>query len=189
MRSELEPLLGKPVMVIGHVSSERNTGGLFWVCCSKPKIYQWHRHKSRNEMEAQQRPIRTDHIWIKAKLDHQTGKLEDDLYRECRFYGYIQRYTRKDGSEDIGLRWVRIATESFAHEIVDLRRAGKWESLKRNINECRENGALEFLADKRHTPAEMEAQLMKYYREAELMLARKPKPKAERKPKPKFPFL
>lgn len=190
MRHELEPLLGKPVMVIGHVSSERHTAGdVVWVCCSKPKIYQWHRHKSMNEIKAQQRPIRTDHIWIRAKLDDQTGLAEDHMYKECRFAGYIQRYKRKDGSEDIGLRWIRIATGDFAHQIVDLQRAGKWANLIRSINECRENGALEFFADKRHSSAEMEAVLMRYYREAKLMLTRKTNPKAEKKPRPKFPFL
>jgi hypothetical protein len=169
MRNELEPLLGKPVMVAGHLASQRHSGGYLWALCSKAKVYPWSRHKTMRQIK-RQRYIQTDHLWTRSPICDDIKIEPGAMFKHFYCFGHIQPYTRRDGSEDLGLDWVRAATPDFGHGIWDMRREKAWIPLLHRIQEAIDSQAILFMADDKKSAAETEALLMTFKREAERMI-------------------
>ena len=182
MRHELEHLIGKEVQVVGHVSS-RKTGhhGESRTCISKCKITLWDRFKTYPQNIRRKPDARTDHMWAVFEMDEITRKYPSfkkeecqqlGLYRQGRFYGVIERYTRSNGTKDVGIRPVPCLTmnrqliESI-HRLFDL---GEFEHLIKKIDDIEGTGAIHFLAGWGSSAAENRATLLNFKRMAQITI-------------------
>ena len=95
-----------------------------------------------------------------------------DLYKQGRFYGVIERYTRSNGTEDVGIRPVPCLTmnrqlvESI-HGLFDL---GAYEDLIKKIDDIEATGAIHFLAGWTSSAAENRATMLNFKRMAQKQL-------------------
>ena len=182
MRHELEHLIGKEVHVTGHVSS-RKTGhhGESRTCVSKCKVMLWDRFKTYPQNVRRKPDAKTDHLWAIFEMDEiarkypsfrKEGCKQLGLYKQGRFYGVIERYTRSNGTEDVGIRPVPCLTmnrqlvESI-HGLFDL---GAYEHLIKKIDDIEGTGAIHFLAGWTSSAAENRATMLNFKRMAQKQL-------------------
>ena len=182
MRHELEHLIGREVQVTGHVSS-RKTGhhGESRTCVSKCKVMLWDRFKTYPQNIRRKPDAKTDHLWAIFELDElakkhpsfQKSRCRDlGLYKQGRFYGIVERYTRLNGTEDVGLRPVPCLTmnRQLIEMIHGLYESGSYEELIQTIDDIEGTGAIHFLAGWNTTAAENRATLFNFRRMAQRQL-------------------
>ena len=181
MRRDLVPLLGKPVMVSGHVSSKRKAeDNVHRMCISKCEIRLWDEHKSYKQNLRSPVTAVADHLWN----IHDVNKLRQNyptfakngtdgiaLYSKGTVYGFIQRYKRSNGTDDIGLRPVPICSPRLILQdhLPQLVQAGQWQLLIDTITDIYNSGAGIFLSSSstKKSPAELRKEVLTYRREAE----------------------
>ena len=179
MRHELEHLIGKEVQVVGHAST-RKTGhhGESRTCMSKCKVTIWDRFKNYPQNIRRKPDAKTDHLWMIFEMDELAKKfpsfskercLPIGLYRQGRFHGVIERYTRSNGTEDVGIRPVPCLTmdRQFIESIHGLWESGAYESLIQMIDDIEGVGSIHFLAGWTTSAAENRATLINFKRMAQ----------------------
>jgi|TARA_R100000479_G_scaffold100773_2_gene50165 hypothetical protein len=185
MRTELKPLINKPVVVFGHVtrvikSRER-------ACISKPRIYPWDIHKTSGQQASiweakgqpeRGKPVKTDHLWLFPTAEeksrgiklHETG--DSCLYEPIYANGYLQKYTRADGTEDIGLKPVAVLTIQRWEQLLLLEKQGEFKALLKEATAVEREGSILFCTSPKKTPKEMERRLRQLRQNAERQLAK-----------------
>ena len=165
MRSELEPLIGKPVMASGYLSSYKHVNNEVWMCLSKPEIRVVDPHQNGNQIY-RQRACTTDHLWTIGTMSEAVGMPNDPLYKKVAAFGYIKPYWRKDGSSDLGLSWVAgpMDLKEMIHEALQ---AKEYETVIRYVDETFADGVSEFCFDKKHSPRQVQSILRSFKLEAE----------------------
>lgn len=179
MRHELEHLIGKEVQVVGHVSS-RKTGyhGESRTCVSKCKVTIWDRFKTYPQNIRRKPDAKTDHLWAVFEMDElaekypsfkKEGCTQLGLYRQGRFYGVIEHYTRSNGTQDIGIRPVPCLTmnRQLIESIHGLWDLGAYDDLIKKIDDIEGTGAIHFLAGWTSSAAENRATLLNFKRMAQ----------------------
>ena len=186
MRIELKPLINKPVVVFGHVtrvikSRER-------ACISKPRIYPWDVYKTSGQQPSvweakgqpeRGKPVKTDHLWLFPTTEekargiklHETG--DSCLYDQIYANGYLKRYTRADGTEDIGLKPVPVLTIERWEQLLLLEQRGEFKTLLKEASSLEREGSILFCTNPKRTPKEMERRLRQLRQNAERQLAKR----------------
>ena len=100
------------------------------------------------------------------------GCRELELYRKGRCYGTIERYTRSNGTEDVGVRPVPCLTltSRLRHQVHRLYDLGRYKDLIRMVNDIEATGAINFLAGRETSAAENRAHLFNLKQKAQKQL-------------------
>ena len=181
MRHELTPLVGKPVMASGHLTSKRKAeGGLHRSCISKCDLRIWDEHKTYAQNKRARVTTKTDHLWIIHDVNDlrrrhptfsSTAAEGMKMYSRGVCFGFIDTYTRSNGTVDYGLRPVPICSPRLIlnETLPGLVQACDWQLLIETVDDIYNSGAGLFLSSGRtkFTPAELRQKVMTFRREAE----------------------
>ena len=185
MRTELIHLIDKPVAVYGYVTTVTNNSKR--ACLKKPFIYPWSFHKTLGQQPvrwdkkgdpARGDVVKTDHLWLINTVEgmeegirmHPTG--DSCLYSRVFTGGYIEKYKRANGTEDIGLRPIPVMHSGLWEHLITLDKGGRYKELIEEATKLEKRGSVLFSCHARKTPKEMERHLRRLRQGAEQKLAR-----------------
>ena len=102
MRQELVPYEGKLLFLSGVFNRIDHRGDRprrdIMLSSVRGEVYNPHRRINRKN-----RLIQTDHLWVSLSKDMFDRFLRNKIYTRQIFFGKVTRYTRVDGSEDLGI--------------------------------------------------------------------------------------
>ena len=184
MRRNLVPLLGKAVIATGHHATRQHEDGIRRSCMTKCEIQLWDQHKTYKQNRRNPVLAKTDHLWAIHNTKEIHAKYPTfaydayvlPLYKKGTCFGYIERYKRSNGTDDIGLRpvpyvdYYQITREMLPTLVQDR----DWSRIIRAIDDLYAAGSGLFLSGNKVTPAEAKQKVMTFRREAERHLTASP---------------
>lgn len=168
-------------MATGHLTSRRKVeDNIHRSCISKCELRIWDEHKTHTQNRRAQVATKTDHLWIihdvsDLRRRHPTFSSTADvgmkMYAKGVCMGFIDTYTRSNGTVDYGLRPVPICSPRLIlnDTLPGLVQACEWQLLIDTVDDLYNSGAGLFLSSGRTktTPAETRQKIMSFRREAE----------------------
>ena len=168
MRSELEPLIGKAVVVEGHLASYKHVRDETWMCFERVVVRAVDPHKNGKQI-FRQKGLTTDHMWV-IGYESETCKMpKNALMKKVVAFGYINSYWRQDGSSDLGLKWLP-APMDVKEMIEDARKTHDWKLVIEHVDAMFASRCAEIAFDDKHSPRQVQSILRSYKTEAERQL-------------------
>ena len=166
MRHELEHLVGKRVHATGHIiNRRRGYHGESQTCVKKCSIMLWDHFKTGRQNFRRKPDAKTDHLWLIYETEELCRKFPSftadgerflPLYAKGRFFGTIQRYTRADGTQDIGIAPTIAVkfSDIFVGQVERFWESGQYKELIQAVNDLEGSGASHFIATAKCEPTQ-----------------------------------
>ena len=144
-------------------------------------VYKWDPHKTTGQQPCRWHskgeplrgnPVRVDHLWIYPRdIDGWAEPAHATIYEKCYMSGYIQEYTRSDGSKDLGLRMVPNWLTQDWEKFKEWKSWGLWDRVLQSTERILQTEAWMFTATNKLTSYDLKQSVLRLHSEAKQHLS------------------